>query len=137
MVSLGNRIVLVRVADADVGRTGTPLGFPVHVAEFRFRVMADVEMSNQDGGMTMDTNRRIIDMTLGELFAAIDEHMAQQVRPVRNVYGIAGIAHLFDCSIPTAQRIKSSGRIDGAISQTGRKIVVNADKAIELFNLSK
>ncbi len=81
----------------------------------------------------MDTSRRIIDMTLGDLFAAIDEHLSQRERPVRVVYGISGIAALFGCSIPTAQRIKSSGKINAAITQTGRKIVVDADKAIELF----
>ena len=86
----------------------------------------------------MDTNKRIIDMTIGELFAAIDEHNAAQAQPVRRmVYGIAGIASLFACSMPTAQRIKSSGRIDAAISQSGRMIAVDADKAIELYNLSK
>lgn len=42
------------------------------------------------------------------------------------VYGIAGIARLFNCSIPTANRIKASGKIDKAIKQIGRKIVVDA-----------
>jgi hypothetical protein len=50
----------------------------------------------------------------------------------RYVYGIRGIAHLFNCSMPTANRIKASGKIDGAIKQIGRKIVVDADLAIEL-----
>lgn len=48
------------------------------------------------------------------------------------VYGIAGIARLFDCSIPTANRIKKSGKIDQAITQIGRKIVIDADLALEL-----
>lgn len=30
------------------------------------------------------------------------------------VYGIAGIALLFNCSVPTTNRIKKSGRIDKA-----------------------
>lgn len=47
-------------------------------------------------------------------------------------YGIAGIAEIFGCSIPTANRIKKSGRIDAAITQVGRKIVVDVEKAIEL-----
>lgn len=50
----------------------------------------------------------------------------------RYVYGIAGIARLFNCSIPTANRIKASGKIDVAITQIGRKIIVDADLAIEL-----
>lgn len=50
----------------------------------------------------------------------------------RYVYGIRGIAHLFNCSMPTANRIKASGKIDGAITQIGRKIIVDADMALEL-----
>ena len=48
------------------------------------------------------------------------------------VYGIGGIARLFGCSIPTANRIKKSGRINRAITQIGRKIIVDADMALEL-----
>jgi len=48
------------------------------------------------------------------------------------VYGIAGIAQIFGCSIPTASRIKRSGIINAAISQVGRKITVDVDKALEL-----
>ena len=55
----------------------------------------------------------------------------------RLVYGISGIAQLFNCSMTTANRIKASGRIDDAITQHGRIIVVDADKALLLFNNSK
>lgn len=48
------------------------------------------------------------------------------------VYGIAGIARLFGCSIPTANRIKQSGKINKAITQVGRKIIVDAELALEL-----
>ena len=50
------------------------------------------------------------------------------------VYGIAGIAQIFGCSIPTASRIKRSGIINAAISQVGRKITVDVDKALELVS---
>ena len=40
-------------------------------------------------------------------------------------YGIEGLAKVFGCSIPTANRIKKSGVIDAAITQVGRKIVVD------------
>lgn len=50
------------------------------------------------------------------------------------VYGIAGIARLFNCSIPTANRIKKSGRIDKAIKQIGRKIVVDSELALQLVS---
>jgi hypothetical protein len=48
------------------------------------------------------------------------------------VYGIRGIAQLFGCSMPTANRIKKSGKIDKAITQIGRKIIVDAELALEL-----
>lgn len=48
------------------------------------------------------------------------------------VYGIAGICEIFSCSKPTAIRIKKSGRIDKAITQVGRKIVIDADLALQL-----
>lgn len=45
-----------------------------------------------------------------------------------NYYGIEGIARVFGCSVPTANRIKKSG----IITQIGRKIVVDADLALSL-----
>lgn len=48
------------------------------------------------------------------------------------VYGLRGLASLFGCSIPTANRIKQSGKIDKAITQIGRKIIVDAELALEL-----
>ena len=50
----------------------------------------------------------------------------------RYVYGLAGIARLFGCSLPTANLIKQSGKINRAIMQVGRKIIVDADLALEL-----
>lgn len=47
-------------------------------------------------------------------------------------HGIAGIAKIFGCSIPTANRIKKSGVIDSAITRVGRKIVVDSELALEL-----
>ena len=39
---------------------------------------------------------------------------------------------VFGCSVPTANRIKRSGIIDAAITQIGRKIIVDADMALAL-----
>ena len=88
--------------------------------------------------ITSDT--RIIDLTVGqlmELFAKAQspaEIKEEPEKTKRLVYGIAGIAQLFNCSMTTANRIKASGRIDAAITQYGRIIVVDADKALVLFN---
>ena len=47
----------------------------------------------------------------------------------RYEYGIRGIAKIFGCS---ANRIKKSGKINAAITQVGRKIIVDADHALQL-----
>ena len=88
----------------------------------------------------MNAEKRIIDMTAGE-FAEVLYSVMQRLSnkedertTKRNlVYGIAGIAQLFNCSMTTANRIKASGKIDKAISQTGRMITVDADLALRLM----
>lgn len=54
----------------------------------------------------------------------------------RFVQGYQGIAELFGCSKSTAQRIKKSGIIDDAIMQVNRKILVDADLALQLVKES-
>lgn len=60
------------------------------------------------------------------------ESSSPQTTSKGNYYGIEGIARVFGCSVPTANRIKKSGIIDKAITQIGRKIVVDADLALSL-----
>ncbi len=50
----------------------------------------------------------------------------------RYAYGISGICEIFGCSKPTAQRLKKSGVIDGAIIQNERTIVIDRQKALAL-----
>ena len=50
----------------------------------------------------------------------------------RFVYGLRGIRELFHVSHPTAQRYKNTF-LAPAIMQRGRKIVVDADLAMELY----
>lgn len=49
------------------------------------------------------------------------------------VYGLKGLADILGCSKAHAQTIKSSGILDKAIIQNGRKIIVDAEMAITLF----
>ena len=53
--------------------------------------------------------------------------------PKRYVYGLDGIRELFHCSHKQAQFYKDNV-IREAVKQNGRKIVVDADYALELFN---
>lgn len=61
-----------------------------------------------------------------------EEKSKEPLKEERYVYGLRGLAELFGCSIPTATRIKKSGKINKAITQIGRKIIINADLALEL-----
>lgn len=93
-----------------------------------------------------DLNKPLFRCTLGdfkEVLAVIlkDNELESEGKtsstPKHYVYGIAGIAKLFGCSIPTAQRIKNSGEIDDAISQIGGVIVVDSEYALDLLRVSK
>lgn len=81
--------------------------------------------------MDINLNTKLSDMTLGELLEAIS--VARRDRRPTTVIGLEGIASIFGVSISTAKRIKASGIIDKAISQHGRVIVTDIDKALELY----
>jgi len=92
----------------------------------------------------IDLNKPLFQCTLGDLHAMLSDLLVNQQlesspknAPKHYVYGIAGIANLFGCSESTAQRIKSSGEIDDAISQTGDIIVVDTEYALDLLRVSK
>lgn len=70
---------------------------------------------------------------LMESFTSVDAEPSSQKRYVQ---GYRGIASLFGCSKSTAQRIKKSGIIDEAITQVNRKILVDADLALQLVKES-
>ena len=87
---------------------------------------------------TINENTRIIDLTVGQLMEVLAKQQTtittdNTPKAKRLVYGIAGIAQLFNCSMTTANRIKASGKINRAISQCGRMITVDADLALELM----
>ncbi len=57
---------------------------------------------------------------------------AKYNRDVRYIYGLKGICDLFKCSAPTAIKYKETV-IKEAVIQNGKKIMVDADLAIQLF----
>lgn len=98
----------------------------------------------------VNLDKPLFNLTIGE-FMELMQESREQVESVpttpacsqvivgndnkKYVYGIDGIARLFDCSRATANRIKKEGKINGAITQIGRKIVVDAEKALELAGM--
>ena len=94
----------------------------------------------------LDFSKPLFQATIGDLKelltivmndVALESDDKTQATKKNLVYGIAGIANLFQCSMPTAQKIKSSGVIDDATSQYGGIIVVDADYALDLLKVSK
>ena len=80
-------------------------------------------------------------LTVGEFLELMNGVKQPEPVAVSNekklVYGLAGIRKLFNVSHATAYRYKQT-IIKDAVSQQGRKIVVDAEKAVELFrNYSK
>lgn len=87
----------------------------------------------------MDANTRLIDLTWGQLQAAIRREVGKAPLPTSTgakrwlVYGIPGLAELLGCSEPTAQRIKATGLLDEAIIQYGRIVIIDAEKALSIL----
>ena len=79
----------------------------------------------------------IVMLTVGELLEFIKMDKPEVVSSVEKstqyVYGLRGIRNLFNVSHATAFKYKETF-LKEAISQNGRKIIVDVEKAIELFN---
>ncbi len=91
--------------------------------------------------MLIDDNKRVIDLTVAEFRQLLQEARSESPPPAvidttkggsAYVYGIAGIAELLGCSKTQANRIKQSGKLDPAITQVGRLIITDKEKALAL-----
>ena len=91
-----------------------------------------------------DEERSLSSLTIGEFFQMLDQHLENTAAcenkkseaPTstgRLVYGLRGVQDLFHCSHKQAQYYKDH-IICEAVNQNGRKIVVDADLALKLFN---
>ncbi|NML56778.1 DUF3853 family protein [Chryseobacterium cheonjiense] len=48
-------------------------------------------------------------------------------------YGLKGLAKILGCSVSKASEVKSSGILDQAIIQNGNIIIIDKEKALQLF----
>lgn len=83
----------------------------------------------------IDYDTPIAMLTVRQLLQLIDNKKEPQESQKEDaskhyVYGLSGLAKLLNCSIVTAHKIKKIGKIDAAVKQIGRKIIVDADLAI-------
>ncbi|MRJ11377.1 DUF3853 family protein [Ornithobacterium rhinotracheale] len=78
----------------------------------------------------------ITDLSVGELIDIINQKKVTPTPPKiekKYVYGLKGLADLLGCSRAHASNIKQSGILNSAITQNGRKIIVDAELALKLF----
>jgi len=87
----------------------------------------------------ISNDTRIIDLTVGELKDLIASviPVLETKKEKKLVYGLDGLAKLFGCSKSAAYELKRSGKIDKAITQQGRKIVVDSELALQLAGKNK
>lgn len=94
--------------------------------------------------MQLSNEAPLSGLTVGQLRDLIREELCNTETPAsiagcstegpkRLLYGIKGIENFFNVSHRTAQSYKD-GILAPAVSQNGRKIVVDADLALKLFN---
>ena len=87
-------------------------------------------------------NKPLIMLTIGELMQVLlpviglksdNSKSIDAEKGKKYVYGIAGLAKLLGCSISTAQRRISSGKLDKCIIRSGRLIVIDRDVALQIL----
>ena len=89
--------------------------------------------------MKIDINTPLAALTVEQLISVLEGKGVPAPVPHENrrfVYGIRGIQDLFQCSHVTAQKMKD-GILRDAVYQSGRKITVDVDKAMELVKNAK
>ena len=83
----------------------------------------------------------IVMLTVGQLRSVLESSLRERAEktietdssaPKRYVHGVCGIKQLFNCSYPTAHKLKET-ILKPAVKQQGRVIVVDVDLAMKLF----
>jgi len=83
-------------------------------------------------------DKHIFQMTGREFIETIRTAISKEDKQeIEWVYGMRGIAKLFNCGLTKAQEIKNSGIIDAAIMNSGKQMKIDSKKAIELYFISK
>jgi len=96
--------------------------------------------------ITLDHTRPLWTLTVGEYIELISQTQNTAPEPKQAVlgsipthrptaYGIEGLAQILGCGKTKAGAIKATGALDGAITQMGRTIIVDAEKALDLAKI--
>ncbi len=87
---------------------------------------------------------RIIDLTVEDLVGIIDNRLSEVIKHTnptvsaeKYARSIKELAYFLGVSTRKINRIKSTGVIDDAITQCGRMIIIDKERALELIKLNK
>ncbi|WP_068597022.1 DUF3853 family protein [Vaginella massiliensis] len=83
----------------------------------------------------INPNTTLAELTVAE-FIELQNSMNNKDKKTY-VYGIKGIAKILGCSRSKAAEVKKSGILDDAIFQNRNTIVVDVEKALQLFGNKK
>lgn len=75
-------------------------------------------------------------LTVGEFIELqkdINKEFYIQLTKGKYEYGLKGLAKILGCSRAKASKVKQSGVLDEAIFQNGKNIIIDREKALELF----
>ena len=81
--------------------------------------------------MTLDT--KIADLTVGEFQELLRTALSPEAAGSEYATGISGLAKALGVSYSTAKRLKASGVLDRAITQTGKVIITDVALARQLL----
>ena len=87
----------------------------------------DVSNHTIVASLTVGQLKEVLSSFLNQKDDTTEEHTSKNY-----VYGLRGIQDLFQCSHTQAQRYKD-GVLRPAVIQSGRKIMVDVEKALDLF----
>ena len=85
--------------------------------------------------LDIDPSTPLFHLTV-EQFLSLTRVDKEKLSTKRYEYGIKGLQKIFKCSKSKAFNLKKSGILYEAITQNGKYIVIDVEKAIELFNKS-
>lgn len=83
--------------------------------------------------LTSEQLKELVSQITKELKEEVNTETTATTKKRRYVYGLRGIANLFHVSLPTAQKYKNTF-LAPAVTQRGRKIAIDVEKAIECYN---
>lgn len=82
----------------------------------------------------LDFQKPISELTVKELIFLLREiNLVKDSPEPEYIQGMKSLASFLGCSQRQARRIKASGKIDAAIIQTGKTILIDKQRLIELL----